>query len=134
MTERELIEKVTPGFIRWLMRYAPDYELIQDADRAGFMLIEVEGVPVFDLLRHMAFPLLLCRAVDGWNISPENRIYLIENGTRYVGVYTSDGEEPYAKYLCCDYAPDALTIKECALLHCLIDVYSEICATAPVAG
>ena len=132
MTERELMEKVSPGFVRWLMRYAPGYELLEDADWVGFMLIEVNGVPVFDLLNHMAFRLLLHRAVDNWNISPENRVYLIENGTRYAGVYTPDGEEPYAKYLCCDYAPDTLTNKECVLLHCLMDVYSEVCAIAPV--
>lgn len=132
MTERELMEKVTPGFVRWLMRYAPGFSLIEDADRVGFMLIEVNGVPVFDLLAHMAFPLLLRRVVDGWNISPDNRIYHIEDGVRCAGVFTPDGEEPYARYMCYDYRADTLTNKECALLHRMMDVYSEVCATAPI--
>jgi hypothetical protein len=132
MTERELMEKVTPGFVRWLLHYAPGFELTEDADRVGFMLIECEGSPVFDLLNTPLFPLLLHRTATGWNTSPENRVYLIKKGDRAVGVYTADSESPYARYMCYDYRADALTDKECALLHCLIEVYSEVCATAPV--
>ena len=134
MTERELMEKVSPGFVRWLMRYAPGFSLIEDADRVGFMLIEYNGSPVFGLLNHMAFPLLLYRVMDYWNLSPQNRIYHIENGATYIGVFTPEAEEPYARYIGWDYKPDTLTSKECALLHCLMDVYSEVCAGAPVAG
>lgn len=134
MTERELMEKVTLGFIRWLIRFAPGFELIEDADRVGFMLIECEGSPVFDLLNTPLFPLLLHRAATGWNLSPSNRVFHIEKWDRYIGVYTPEGVEPYARYMCCDYRTDALTDKECALLHCMIEVYSEVCANAPVAG
>jgi hypothetical protein len=134
MTERELMEKVTPGFVRWLMRYAPGFSLIEDADRVGFMLIECFGAPLFDLLNSPLFPLLLCRAAVGWNTSPDNRIYHIERGDLYVGVCTADSDDPYARYMCYDYRADTLTEKECALLHCLMDVYSEVCAGAPVAG
>ena len=128
------MEKVTPGFIRWLIRYAPGFELTEDADRVGFMLIECEGSPVFDLLNTPLFPLLLHRAATGWNLSPSNRVFHIEKGDRYIGVYTPEGVEPYARYMCYDYRADALTDKECALLHCMIEVYPEVCANSPVTG
>ena len=129
MTERELMDKVTPGFVRWLIRYAPGFELIEDADRVGFMLVEWLGVPIFDLLNTPDFPLMLYRACYGWNIAPGNRVYHIEVGTRYMGVYTADSDTPYARYMCYDYRADALTDKECALLHCMMDIYSEVVET-----
>lgn len=128
------MEKVTPGFIRWLLHYAPGFGLIEDADRVGFMLIECNGSVIFDLLNTTEFSVLLNRASVGWNRSPENRVYHLEKGDWFVGVCTADSEVPYARYMCYDYRADALTDKECALLHCLIEVYSEVCANAPVAG
>ena len=137
MTERELLEKVTPAFIRWLIANSVCFELVEDADRVGFMLIEHNGQPVFDLLNSPDFKDLLKVARLYFNLKGEGTIVL---GQRYFENTESGfaGYRPKDCHVCCtmyyygDYTGDSLTSGERALLHCLMDVYEELCATAPV--
>ena len=136
MTERELLEKVTPGFIRWLVDNSTGFELVEDADRVGFMLIEHNGVPVFDLLNSPDFKDLLRVSRIFFNLAGKGAIVI---GHRYYENTESDfaGFRPDGCLVCCtmyyydDYTGDRLTSGECALLHCMMDVYEELCATAP---
>ena len=132
MTERELMEKVTPGFIRWLMHYAPMFQLIHDADRLGLMVFEYQGFTVIGF-KPGYIAILIAEAYENMNNSPDGRYYIIQNNGNFGVSHVKKGR-PYTRYNYSDYTGVTLRPWRCALLHCLMDVYSEVCAIAPIGG
>ena len=67
-----------------------------------------------------AYPLLIHRAVEGWNKNQDIEIY-IETSALYISLY-QDGV--YRKRIS-DYKPQSLTQAECAMLDCMLDIFKE---------
>ena len=65
------------------------------------------------------FPLLIHRAVAGWNLFNENIREWIEVDKQQVSLFMHG----VYRYEFKKYAPHILTSAECAMLHCLFDVY-----------
>ena len=66
---------------------------------------------------NIIFPLLIHRAVEGWNKKylDKNQIILYGNILSFSeGILTYNG-----------YQPESLTQSECAMLHCLLDVFKQ---------
>ena len=121
ITEQELKERCTPEFIKWMCEFAEGFEWKQ-LDRTHFQTYfngnQIMGLHYFSDY----FFLLIHRAVEGWNklrdedwkyifIRPDNLIISTEDGGR---------EYPFK-----DYQSQSLTQAECAMLHCLQDIFSE---------
>ena len=110
ITEQELKEQCTPDFIKWMCEHAEgfgyiDYVLSQSSD--------LEQVRFNNII----FPLLIHRAVEGWNKKylDKNQIILYGNILSFSeGILTYNG-----------YQPESLTQSECAMLHCLLDVFKQ---------
>lgn len=64
------------------------------------------------------FPLLIHRAVEGWN-KIDNQSFYIYMGYRYI---SKNYPEYDIRYAFKNYQPQFLTPCECACLHCLIEV------------
>lgn len=111
ITEQKLKEQCTPEFTKWMCEHAEgfgyiDYVLSQSSD--------LEQVRFNNII----FPLLIHRAVEGWN-KLKGKILLLSSQICKI----KDNEIKY--YEMDDYQPENLTQAECACLHCLLDKFSE---------
>ena len=117
ITEQELKDKCTPDIIKRMVELAEgfsNYEYNHSLNRAIFDSI------YHDVLDIRIFPLLVHRAVEGWNMT--NDIHSkIDIG--YNGVFVCfDIDDIQKDYLIENYQPLSLTHAECAMLDCLIDI------------
>ena len=62
------------------------------------------------------FPLLIRRAVDGWNEKQNDSILILDDRTKAL---------PNKDYQFKNYQKENLTLVECACLHCLLDRFEE---------
>ena len=118
ITEQELKNKCTPEFIKWLCEYAKgfgyiDYVLSQSSDleQARF--------------NNIIFPLLIHRAVEGWNkINPCKPIQILCNCISFI----TDEDNPASVEWGYDneqYEPCHLTVCEMAIWDCLLNILKQ---------
>ena len=111
--EQELKNKCTPEFTKWMCEYAEgfgyiDYVLSQSSD--------LEQVRFNNII----FPLLIHRAVEGCNNFIDD--FLIYIKCSCVDRYKNS---EYVIYCFENYQSQTLTQAECAMLHCLLDIFKE---------
>lgn len=122
ITEQELKNKCTPKFIKWMCEFAEgfsNYEYNHSLNRAIFDSI------YYDVLDIRIFPLLIYRAVEGWNKKSirQHIDIFIEIGIVSLKITSHENKDRFLYYL--DYQPENLTQSECAELDCLLDIFKE---------
>ena len=123
ITEQGLKDKCTPDIIKRMVELAEgfsNYEYNHSLNRAIFDSI------YHDVLDIRIFPLLVYRAVEGWNKSKHTveRIddYSIRINEQRLFYMYNEYATPYDY---ANYQPESLTHAECAMLHCLLDVFKQ---------
>ena len=111
--EQELKNKCTPEFIKWMCELVEgfgyiDYVLSQSSD--------LEQVRFNNII----FPLLIHRAVEGWNKQEYKRL-VINKYQICLNLWPFIKTEKAYNFRI--YQPESLTHAECAMLHCLLDVF-----------
>lgn len=133
ITEQELKDKCTPEIIKKMCELAEGFEF-SDNMFFSFLQIKYNGINL-QYQDVLMFPLLIHRAVEGWNkIQDKNCGNLFVN-TNAVNIYTESGRdiislsgvdetlyEAINIYDYTDYQPKTLTRAECAILDCLLEV------------
>jgi len=118
ITETELKSKITPNMIKWLCELAEGFEYKIDGVR--FKFDGDAGFLNFNTFITMSFfPLMLYRAVAGWNNKQD-----IDNCIIIFSDMVSDYNKDYI-FLFENYQSENLTRCECAILDCLINIYEE---------
>jgi hypothetical protein len=110
ITEQQLKSDCTPDIIKRMVELAEGFE-IDDSNIVycgGMLTIELKKYFNF-----IVFPLLIHRAVEGWNKKLYESIILVQHN------HLTKKE---SRYNFNDYQPESLTPCECACLHCLIEV------------
>ena len=70
------------------------------------------------------FPLLIHRAVEGWNKNNKGNPYIeIDDSSIWVCSYNNNFKEFGFSFH--EYQPRSLTQAECAMLDCLLDIFKE---------
>jgi hypothetical protein len=118
--ESKLKSDCTPEIIKKMVDLAEGFE-IDDSNIVycgGMLTIELKKYFNF-----IVFPLLIHRAVEGWNKVNDGKISVHDNYVEYqknrIQVLQSYMEMSYEFD---EYSPSSLTHCECACLHCLIEV------------
>lgn len=120
-TEQEIKAMCVPDIIKKMVDLAEGFEY---TEKGNIFMYEMNFTPDENksdfILNRIAFPLLIHRAVEGFNkkhnpkkiidISANNAISYAENSLKYWSQA---------------YQPENLTQLECALLHCLIEILKE---------
>ena len=70
----------------------------------------------------LMFPLLIHRAVEGWNKKFSNDDNFISIGDNYIHYSKDSGNKFYKSK---NYQPKSLTQSEMAMLDCLLDIFEE---------
>ena len=111
ITEQELKEQCTPDFIKWMCEHAEGFEYYTD-DYAIYN-------NTYDTDEDI-FPLLIHRAVEGWNKKDrsKNQINILTTCVQSWNIIKG-----LQDYIFNDYESNNLTQSECAMLHCLLDVF-----------
>ena len=125
MTEKELKDRCTPEFIEWCVKLAEGFGMFSNLERNMFIIKYEYMEWMFlkdDLVFHkILFPLLIHRAVEGWNkLHIGNETINIYDD--YVDHYGIDGGNRKSVY---KYQSDNLTAGECAILDCLLAIFKE---------
>jgi hypothetical protein len=113
--ESKLKADCTPEIIKKMVELAEGFE-IDDSNIVycgGMLTIELKKYFNF-----IVFPILIHRAVEGWN-KIDNQSFYIYMGYRYI---SKNYPEYDIRYAFKNYQPSFLTPCECACLHCLIEV------------
>ena len=135
ITENQLKQDCTPELIKKMVELAEGFDIkfilcfddnSESRNRLVFSDNITDGVEIYDSL---FFPLLIHRAVEGWNIIISNSPYCnaIDINCEAVIYRTKNnlhdmmGAEE-KEYLFKNYSPSSLTHAECAMLHCLQEV------------
>jgi hypothetical protein len=131
--EQSLKQRCTPEIIKKMCELAEGFEI-----ENGDLNLYGSRVCAGDLIMSTmsAFPLLIHRAVEGWNRKKRDEIFkeiVIYKDKVCLDNYKLEikqGYEDYYKYTLIDkrfsnYQPESLTHVECAMLHCLIDIFEE---------
>lgn len=123
ITQQQLTDQCAPEFIKWMCEMAEGYQLFTNEDIGidYYSHIEYEWHECTDLDTAF-FPLLIHRAVEGWN-KKESISFSI--GTIIYPLLLErilDSEEYHIEYKFDNYQPQSLTHAECAMLDCLLEV------------
>lgn len=124
-TEQELKDQCTPEFIKWMCELAEGFKIypnrilgqIESVSGALFTL-EYNNI----LNDSSVFPLLIHRAVEGWNKITRNKYIIITDTFLYTTSNLHRGDERYNYN---NYQPQSLTQAECAMLHCMLDIFKK---------
>jgi len=112
------MKEITPEFIKFCCEYAEGFEW-----RNKFY---------FERLceqNYYYFPLLLHRAVEGWNKKQKDgfNIINIDYEKERVDILINKYPMPeFKKYIFSDYQPSTLTVCEQAACDCLYDIFEEV--------
>jgi len=126
-TEQELKDKCTPEFIKWMCELAEGFEWRNENNVIWIYVpsdIIMVGSKYFS--NDSYFPLLIHRAVEGIN---KTNIVDIPVHTQFCGSFFRNNEGMNIMkemYVYKDYQPRSLTQAECAMLHCMLDIFKEI--------
>ena len=124
--EQELKERCTPDIIKRMVELAEGFEFIQCEN--NYFSISVNKQEYGNIITdEILFPLLIHRAVEGWNKSKHTveRIddYSIRINEQRLFYMYNEYATPYDY---ANYQPESLTHAECAMLHCLLDRFEEV--------
>ena len=116
ITEQELKEKCTPEDIKWMVELAEGFEYKNDHVWFGLWYAHINDIKYEQLL----FSLLIHRAVEGWNKTNDLKIRIFDEE-----IHTKKRLDHFAIgfYQFKNYQSQSLTQAECAMLHCLLDVF-----------
>ena len=121
ITEQELKDKCTPEFIKWMCELAEGFEWRNENNVIWTHVpsdIIMVGSKYFS--NDSYFPLLIHRAVEGCNNFIAD--FLIYIKCSCVDRYKNS---EYVIYCFENYQSQTLTQAECAMLHCLLDIFKE---------
>lgn len=124
ISEQELKDQCTPDMIKWMVELAEGFNF--ESDSKEITILYYRRFITFDILfDDIHFPLLIHRAVEGWNkkdlySSPSISIDELEIIFDYYNDYKKQKE--YSIY---NYQPQSLTQAECALLDCLLSILKD---------
>ena len=111
IAEQELKDRCTPEFIKWVCEHAEGFEFIQCEN--NYFSISVNKQEYGNIITdEILFPFLIHRAIEWIKI-----IYSDSEKVWYNNIY---GMQCFRFK---NYQPKSLTHAECAMLHCLIDVF-----------
>jgi hypothetical protein len=116
--ESKLKEQCTPDVIKKMVELAEGFEFYENEEGDKYYSHkESEWIPIL-VFNPVVFPLLIHRAVGGWN-NKDNQSFYIYMGYRYI---SKNYPEYDIRYAFKNYQPSSFTPCECACLHCLIEV------------
>jgi len=117
-TEKELKDQCTPDIIKKLCELAEGFNIYELVENVYKIKVVDLSIVYFTMqsVEHLnnIFPLLIYRAVEGWNKNGDP-ILIANNKVVY----------PMTVYLFNNYQPENLTHAECACLHCMLDIFKE---------
>jgi len=121
ITEKELKDRCTPEFIKWMCELAEGFEVTDHPIPMVQYSIILKYIDKFK--DSMNFPLLIHRAVEGWNNLKTNKfVHLYSKG---VSLLTRKEDCCLTTFDYLEYQPENLTQLECALLNCLLEIFEE---------
>lgn len=110
-TQRELQDRTTPEFIKWCCEYAEGFSSEREYE-IFFNNLRVDR-------NIFVFPLILHRTVEGWNRTKDFLHFIMPYED---GIAKGDGKTFFEfKH----YTGTTLTPCECAILHCLLDIFER---------
>jgi hypothetical protein len=109
--ESKLKEQCTPEIIKRMVELAEGFEYVEETEHDVDYFIFRDKK--YFTSKPELFPLLIHRAVEGWNKKLYESIILVQHN------HLTKKE---SRYNFNDYQPSSLTPCECACLHCLIEV------------
>jgi hypothetical protein len=116
--ESKLKSDCTPEIIKKMVELAEGFEYYENEEGDKYYSHKKsEWIPIL-VFNPVVFPLLIHRAVGGWNLFNENIREWIEVDKQQVSLFMHG----VYRYEFKKYAPHVLTSAECAMLHCLIEV------------
>ena len=116
-TQQNLREKCTEEFIRWCCTYVQDYSIESFLDYYG-------NDWLYQFINEWEkFPLFLYRTVEGFNKQSNGYLNFIKIDINYISYWATPNK--HHLYLYNEYSPEDLTQHECALFHCLLDIYEK---------
>lgn len=118
ITEQDLKDQCTPEFIKWMRELAEGFELNYAGDVSYYN--NLTSVEITRCTDWFIFPLLIHRAVEGWNKITRNKYIIITDTFLYTTSNLHRGDERYNYN---NYQPQSLTQAECAMLDCLLDIF-----------
>jgi hypothetical protein len=117
ITESKLKSDCTPEIIKRMVEIAEGFEVDTDGIFYNGIILPNGTEVDFDIQKdELLFPLLIHRAVEGWNKKLYESIILVQHN------HLTKKE---SRYNFNDYQPSSLTPCECACLHCLIEIFKE---------
>lgn len=124
ITEQELKDRCTPEFIKWMCEFAEGFKFIQCED--NYFSISVNNQEYGNIITdEIIFPLLIHRAVEGWNkINPCKPIQILCNCISFI----TDEDDPASVEWGYDneqYEPCHLTVCEMAIWDCLLNILKQ---------
>lgn len=126
--ESELKERCSDKFIEWLVNLADGFEYVgannpqEGAIYFHNIMLEWESDILFLRLTKDYFPLLIHRAVEGWN-NGDRFFGNIEIHCKYVKMWDSPIASKLREYETKSYQSENLTVLECALLDCMLEIH-----------
>lgn len=122
--EQQLKDKCTPEFIKQMCELAEGFEYsYESSDKRSLMIKRNPNYHEFYdwLWTWHSFPLLIHRALEGWLKIHDQRFIDIKHKEIQL-VHIAHG---HIFYQFKNYQPQLLTQSECAMLHCLFDIFKE---------
>lgn len=120
-TEQQLKDGCTPDMIKWMCELADGFEIIGDV-KIYFNNVYSGSIKNI-ICNDIALPLLIHRAVEGWNKKTLPSLF------GFVALKSGSVlrlcEFNIIDYKLSDYEPQSLTQSECAMLHCMQDIFKE---------
>ena len=118
-TEQELKNRATPDIIKKMVELAEGFEFV-DCEN-GYFSIAINGQEYGNIITdEILFPLLLHRAVEGWNKDKKGEDCIVISDDNLV-LWRADLDDCKV-YDFKDYQPCHLTACEMAIMDCLIEV------------
>ena len=128
-TEQQIKSRLTPDIIKRMCELAEGFNIYIVLNRIDFKGV---SFPLFDessdlyFYNTYLFPLLVHRAVEGWNDKSKGYIRICYTCIEYQkDSYPIEQDHVEKDYEFGDYPRENLTACECALLDCIIDVIEE---------
>jgi hypothetical protein len=123
IAEQQLKSGCTPEIIKRMVELAEGFEFYENEEGDKYYSHkESKWIPIL-IFNPVVSPLLIHRAVEGWNKVNDGKISIHDNYVEYqkdrIQVLQSYMEMLYEFD---EYFPSSLTPCECACLHCLIEV------------
>jgi len=114
-TEQELKDQCTPDIIKRMVELAEgfEYKFFEDFKNRHEWS---------DIIDKVIFPLLIHRACEGWNKKNAHGDNVIIISDDFITYY---GNEQGGIYDFKNYQSESLTLCECAILDCLLDIFRE---------